>query len=382
MVKPSIYDRSVACRGKGTPIEPSDLAPPFDKLLQDILDHVNTLFRCLRSEAKEAWRNRPFHITFTDGAMMSACCRRCKDIDYIIVPVGALEKIGGATHGIMAEPSYCPRIGDVSLESGIDRKLTDGFPPFPVLRKDYNENMKISVVWPDCRLRAAYGQHLLVQAIHYMILHEMGHIFGGHLDAAICSGDEYADMSFASIPSASSKKIPQLIYEIDADMFATFNLAGLEMSDGLRDILVEIFPWKGLSTNQAAFVTQANTIGILFRLIETKSWAFPDSDAASNYPPPIVRNVFALVNMMSCCINAKLLKMSDGPKLVNRSVRDIDRVWQMHKLPGHRIDEERDWVANVRGLSDNLYHQYESYKPTLAESARLKPIWQRGYWAQ
>ena len=67
MVKPSIYDRSVACRGKGTPIEPSDFTPPFDELLQYILDHANTLFRCLRSEAKETWRNRPFHITFTDG---------------------------------------------------------------------------------------------------------------------------------------------------------------------------------------------------------------------------------------------------------------------------------------------------------------------------
>ena len=158
--------------------------------------------------------------------MMSACCRRCKDIDYIIVPIGALEKIGGATHGIMAEPSFCPRFGDVSLESGNDNKLIKGFPPFPVLRKDYHDNMKISVVWPDYRVRTAYGQHLLAKAISYMILHEMGHVFCGHMDAAIRSGDEYADMSFASLPPTCRERIPQLIYEIDVDMFAIFNLPG------------------------------------------------------------------------------------------------------------------------------------------------------------
>jgi hypothetical protein len=371
-------EQCYACRGMGTPIEPSDFVTPFDKLLQDILDQANTLFQCLRSKTKEVWRSRRFYIMFTDGVTMNARCRRLKSIDYIILPIGALEKIGGATLGIMAEPSFCPRIGKVSLESGICIKLEGGFPPFPLLQDGYDENMKLSVVWPDCRVRAAYGQHLLVNAVRYMIMHEMGHIFGGHLDGATLSYDENSDVSFTSDPSTGNKIVPRLVEEVDADMFATFHLAGMEMSDELSHSLVEMFPWKGLSPGQVAFVTQANTIGILFRLIENKSWAFPEM--AINYPPPIVRALFALGSMLSCCVNANLLKMADGPKLVTRSVRDIDRVWQMHKLPGHGVDQERDWTSHVGGLSEKIYQLYESHSPALTETARLKPIWKRGYW--
>src|SRR5439155_8300565 len=115
----------------------------------------------------------------------------------------------------------------------------------------------------------------------------------------------------------------------------------------------DAFGWKGISGKDAAFISFAISIGVLFRLLDRTGLA-PNDGKKSEYPHPAVRSNLVVSKSFGLAVQAGRFKIADFEELVAESLVGLELIWRRLGLPGQRLGPTDVWANQVRSLSFNL----------------------------
>lgn len=360
---------SCACKGLGTPIEPDDFVDPFGIMLLDIRKAVDSLISSYREHVHVRWQSRPLQVVFTEGTSLNARARKLPAADLVILPVGVIERLSGAALALMTIPSFLPRLGEVTSEPFESGTIAD-FPSLPMLRVGHSD-APIRCFWPVCQHRRAFAQHLTSIATHFVILHELGHVFGGHLECRKSNANGFTELDFSD--STDEQEIPRRVLESDADMFAAFHESDVSLRPIPADLLKDVFAWRSVSTQDAAFVSFAIAIAVLFRLFDAHS--SPNVQDSKLYPHPAVRANLVVSDCIHWCVEAGIVSRTRMLKLVRMSLWEVEKTWIRYRLPGRNGVPTSVWVNEVAQQSNRLFAEYAIHWTQLDRIARIKPMW-------
>src|ERR1700722_8537438 len=165
----------------GGVLEIDDLEPGFCQPLQELSEDFANIVNGLRSLLHPAWASRQVRLVFVDSSCVNASALKTSSSDYIVIRRGLVEVIYGVMLLIMSSPSIFPEVGDPSAEQEPEATFTTGFPRFPLLRKNSTHG-SIAVHRPANIARGAFAIEMAYTALRFALLHELGHIYAGHLE--------------------------------------------------------------------------------------------------------------------------------------------------------------------------------------------------------
>jgi hypothetical protein len=359
----------------GGAFDPSSLAAPFEALLLDLSGWGRTLVDGLRQHMKSQWSKRPLEIIFLNSRDLNAWATKSHNADYVLITIGLVEKIYGTMAGMMSAPSFLRAIGTAPADEPPQSELAHGFPSMPLLRKELGTDA-IQLCWPTDELRVAFAMQLASMALQFTLLHEIGHIFGGHLERCEQRGITPNIREFGA-GGHEECLIPDQILECDADTFAAHAQSFVDLhpeSDGLWG---ETYQWNDVPGADAGFIAHAIAMSVLFRLfdmLEGDGHA-PTGDRPATHPHPAVRSNMAISRSFSLAMSAGRFAISDLPRLIEASLIPVEQVWTRLGLPGQRLGPRASWATQIAKLSGELGRLYELMMPPLRDLARVPPRW-------
>jgi hypothetical protein len=373
MMTASEQELSRVLREWGGPLSLDVLEDPFRGLLEELSESFQIVTDRLRKYMHAPWGSRQVRLVFADSDDLNAFAKKEAACDYVVITRGAVEQIYGCMLTIMSSPSALPEIGDVSKEEEPRGAFRNGFPPLPLLRRD-RQLASVAVYHPSDTARMAFGMQLASSALHFLMWHEVGHVFGGHLEL-ITAGGFGATIVERGTPSSPPIPPPlRHVFEVDADTFAAHSEGYTSTHPELGESLTQTFQWKGVAPPDAQFIATGIAIGVLFRLLHPDGPA-PVDDRNSTHPHPAVRGNLALSRAISLGIQAKRFEPGDLFRLVPRSLGLVETIWSSFDLPGRREGTTESWIRQVRKLSDELAREYGARANLLRSHARLPTAW-------
>jgi hypothetical protein len=359
---------------KGGLLDLDSLDATSAAMLADVASWADSLMTTFRPEMPERWAKRPLRVGFTNATSVGAWATKKPNTDIILITRGAVEKIYGTMTGLLSVPAFLPEIGSHADGPVPEGPLPNGFPPLPLFEKVLPEG-PIEVYYPEDPVRGALAQDLAVMALHFLLLHEVGHIVAGHLELLASASGEACIAEFDRSSRMSRATIPRYIIECDADAFSAHVSSYVGLNYKLDSMWEETFDWKGVPGAHAAFITYATAISVLFRIFDEQD-APIERPSPSDYPHPAVRSNFVIGRAFGLAMGAGRLKRSDLLGLLQKSAMRVESVWASLGLPGRHFDLTSDAARQIVPLSSELVAEYKSWWGELSKFARMRVRWQ------
>jgi hypothetical protein len=357
----------------GGVFDPSVLVESFGHLLTELVDSASVLIDGLRQHMSPKWTTRPIQVAFTKSEEVNACATKGRDADYILITIGAVGKIYGTLNGLLSIPGFLPEVGNSDREDTPNESLADGFPKMPLLGRDYGGN-SIRFYLPADQTRVTFANQLSSMALHFLLMHEIGHILAGHLELLERQGFAAAISEFDAGTTKNATMPPRHVLESDADAFAANFGSFVDLHPETNRLWKEVFGWEAVPGKDAGFIAHAAAISILFRLLTTDSYP-PKSLQPSIHPHPTVRSCMVLSRSMSRAVLANRFTMDEFPRLCRASIFHVEETWAALGLPGQRLGASSNWANQIGRLSKRLNREYDDWKATLRKFTRLPPRW-------
>jgi hypothetical protein len=357
-------------------LDPSTLTETFENLLLEPVRLADILVDGSRENMDSRWATRPLRIAFLNGSVPNAFATKSEHADYVLITIGLVESIYGTMAGMLSVPFFLPMIGTPPVGEPPRLELAGGFPPMPFLRKGFSEN-PIRLCWPSDPARVALALQLASMALHFTVLHEIGHIFGGHLELSEQRGMAPVIREFEDGLSDHQAVPHDQILECDADTFAAHAQSFLDIHPDSDPLWSETYGWNDVSGAHAGFIAHAVAVSVLFRLLDMLrgDGRAPVGHGSSSHPHPAVRSNLAISRSLSLAVDAGRLRISDMPALIQASLIPVEEVWMELGLPGQRLGARAIWITQIVKLSGELGQAYESSKAMLRDFARVPPRW-------
>ncbi len=268
---------------------------------------------------------------------------------FIGVNLGTCALLSDLFLKILACPDTFPHIGNPSLESvekkSISASLVNGFIYYDPLNGT-------SSTKPNDSFRARYAAELVHHALDFLIFHEYGHIFRGHLGYLSSLSDTNANFNFDLFHTGvSDSALNSRTLEMDADSFAANNsylkfvsirYFNGQIPDGLD------FVYKDLNTYFGGWSFAVYSLFKLFNMTK-----FDELTAKrSNYPPPDVRSRMIFGNIASILNRDSVENGNEIVSTMVESVKLVDEAFgKITYAPANNV-----WFSN-----------YEQVTPYIAE---------------
>ncbi|MBK8214457.1 MAG: hypothetical protein IPK71_12010 [Myxococcales bacterium] len=217
----------------------------------------------------------------TDASFNASCSLEPNGRTLVSVNLGVFVISRDIFFRLLSHPQVWPEIGDASLETEVP-SLFDYFTNAnDLIWQGSTTDMPLSPVSPKCPVRAAYADWLDFIACSFVILHELGHAFHGHL-AVVGPGNALLEVDPEG--TATADCLTRQALEYDADNFATNMI--LRLPNCPTDLL-------GRTTTQQQDLGTAIDV---FRAVGTQFhlWCAGAKDISVhrldlNHPPPRIR---------------------------------------------------------------------------------------------
>ena len=166
----------------GPTLNPNQFEPPFDEIVEELVQKGQLLNKLLRNCMQPPWSQRLQEILIVDNPELNAITAVHVDHDRIYIYRGALERIYGSIFGVLSTPAFFPAIGNVKVGVPPENMAAGGFPPIPLLRDVFRPGQNTPILFPNDQTRMSIAQILAELALEFLLYHEIGHIVGGHLE--------------------------------------------------------------------------------------------------------------------------------------------------------------------------------------------------------
>lgn len=334
---------------------------------------INFKLNYYKTEAVHMLRRMKFpviDIFFVNNPNFNALATINKHVDFIGVNLGTIFILEDLFYRMMSHPDIMPSIGEAKSEK--EKKI---YNPKIVnaeellIAKPYEEQ-----IYPQDQTRYWYAISLAKSAFLYMILHELGHLFLGHLHYV----KNYTNhLLVVEDNDIDYKKLSELDYqtlELDADSF------GLNLC--IRYLLMLGDNPKIIKSNFASFFktpfdiifNMCFSIQSIFSLYDISDYT-PESFSRLKHPPIGIRQKHLAIFV------CQILEMIYGKK-------DIEKLWEAVVLGSGDSMQAFDFISEspvshinfVNSFKqesdkqhlDNILENWAKVRPVLAKYCRAK----------
>lgn len=148
-----------------------DMPNRLQLIMQDRHQTLNKFMERLMSEVKEGEK---FRLIWQADLRLNAFALRSTllDVNIIGINIGCILTLSWLFMRLFASPTFCPEIGDPSLEKSESRILVVGGEVLPA-ENSYHRS-------PNCPVRNTAAHLAASLALEFLFLHEFTHITNGH----------------------------------------------------------------------------------------------------------------------------------------------------------------------------------------------------------
>ncbi len=161
------------------------------------------------------------------------------------------------------------------------------------LRDLFHDVLDLPVLtWIDGPYRPAAAAWLYRCGVHFIFMHELGHVWHGHTSLAEQHGIAFMD-ELTAFPDGTIGNLDRQTLEFDADAFAATNVLNYAVLS--RPFPVVNPSWEDFGNGMTSLIMTAFSLHLLFRLYD-KAADF-DPHARRRYPSPPLRQVILAETM-------------------------------------------------------------------------------------
>jgi hypothetical protein len=362
-------------------LTPNDFEPPFDGIVEDVVQKGYVLHESLSDYMRPQWKQRSLEILIVDDPSLNACVTYDDGRDQVSIFRGAFEHIYGTILGLLSTPAFFPAIGNAEAEMPFPNLPREGFARVPVLRDASNRDPDTPVRFPNDQTRMTVAQILADLALEFLVYHEIGHIVGGHLE--ILQGNQrLASISeFEQAIDNPADYAFRHVLECDADAFACHVTSGVHTNDKMAALVRDLVNASKWHSKDFALLTYLMAIGILFRVLHPHATA-NISESKSSHPHPAVRACLVASSTVARAVFAGAITWSRVNDIMKDSVRNIEDVWAGLFLPGHNPEPPELWAQHVGSTAMGLFRSYGNARALLDRYARLPRRWDDWKWPE
>jgi hypothetical protein len=365
----------------GPSLNPDEFTPPFDEVVEELVQKGRSLHELLRDYMQPRWKNRSLKVIVVDSSELNAYAAADGHHDSIYIFRGTLERLYGTILGLLSTPSFLPAIGSIHVEVVPENLPANGFPPVPLLRNASNADECTPVFFPNDQTRMDVGAMMVDLALEFLIYHEIGHVVGGHLEIPRSSASPSTISEFARPVNESDACIPEQVLECDADAFACHVTSWVHTRDAAAQTLCHLGNSSESRPKDFALVTFLVATGTLFRVLYPTA-PVKISQFNSTHPHPAVRACLVASSAMAWGVfdgNYTATSLND---IVATSVGNLEDVWADLYLPGQNPEPGAAWGQSVAKAAIKLFESYGNSKSLLDQYARIPRRWNNWQWPE
>jgi hypothetical protein len=315
------------------------------------------------SQLFPAWANRPIYTSIVNSSDVNAVAIPGKDADHIFLYSGLIERLYGYALALFGTREFLPTIGDSRKECRLRHSVK-----FFEQRCDLRSGT--ASLNPVCSTRKTLAGHVALLALNVALLHEFGHILGGHFQLVRrgVTSLELDELSLQTNPVLL--EVPLSVIEWDADCFAISFFNSLYHN---MDVSGDISSWLSATVsepqNQAMVLC---TLGghILFRCLcihSSYTYAFDPS----RYPSPPMRGF----NFLSEIIMRRNFQNIVADQEVIRIYKNIEKVCARR----FGIRREDSTFFDSLWLSPVMWDVFVPHRQRLEDVRRMSWSWRPLY---
>lgn len=338
----------------------------WDILIEPINQIGSHIWRAWHSKLLKAWANRSVQMSITNSSEVNAVAIPSEEADHILLYRGLIEHVLGYTWVLFGTREFLPNIGDSKKEQSIKHTAQ-----FFEQRADLKTGT--ASVAPICHSRQLVASLAASFALQVALLHEYGHIFGGHFQllrsGATSVGLDELRVQKKHVPL----HVPLSIVEWDADCFASnysfFVQSKMEVVDGMRPLL------SGTVSDPKNHSMLLWILGghILFRSLSICP-SFTYTFEPSLYPPPPLRG-FNFFQDMLLRRQYRQGKNRDCDLEIAQVSVMIEQVCARR----FNIQQKDDWFFKVKEQSIRMREAYIPQRQKLEGVRRISETWRPLY---
>lgn len=352
----------------------------FDKAVKEkggifITDNPQLNFKLNYYKTEAIHMLQRMHIPFTDiyfinNPNFNALATINKHIDFIGINLGTIFIIEDLFFRMMSHPQILPSVGDVSKENAkkiFNAKIVNA--EQLLIAKPYQE-----AIQPNDQTRYFFAISLAKNAFLYIILHELGHLYSGHLHYV----KNYSNnLMVVESNDIDYKKLSELDYqtlELDADSYSLNNCIKYLLALGnnqniIKNNFVSFFKTPYDITFNMCFSVQS-----IFTLYDINDYN-PESFGQLKHPPIGIRQKHMALFL------CQILEMIFGKQ-------DIEKFWDAVALGSGDSMQAFDFISEspvnhanfVNSFKeeidkqhlDKILYNWQYVRPTLAKYSRIK----------
>lgn len=338
----------------------------WEILIEPISQIGSLIWRTWQSKLLKAWANRPVQMSIVNSSEVNAVAIPGEEADHILLYRGLIEHVLGYTWALFGTREFLPDIGDSKREQSIERTAK-----FFEQRADLKTGT--ASVAPICHSRQLVASLTASFALQVALLHEYGHIFGGHFQL-IRSGAPSVGLDELSVQTKHVPlDVPLAVIEWDADCFAAnysfYVQSNMEVVDGMRSLL------SATVSDPKNYSMLLWILGghILFRSLS----AHPNYTYTFDpfqYPAPPLRGFNFLQDMLQRRQFRQGKNIDADLEVVRISVM-IEQVCARR----FNIHQEDDWFSTVREQGIRMMEAYLPQRQKLEGVRRISETWRPLY---
>lgn len=366
-MKAGIEEHEGIANAYGGNVEKSDThVAIWDIMIEPTLQVASIIRQVWRPKLLDIWANRPVLMSIVNSLDVNAVAMPGKEADHILICKGLIEHLLGYAWVLFGTREFLPNIGDSKKEQSIDHTAK---------YFDQRANLKTGAAFvaPICHSRQLISSLIVSHALNIALLHEYGHIFGGHFqllpDINISAGLDELSVQRTPLPS----EVPLSIIEWDADCFASnylFYLQGnMNVVDGVRSLLSATVK----NPDNYSMILWSLACHILFRSISinpTDTYTFNPLQ----YPSPPLRGF----NFYSDMLLRRRSVQGDN-KDRDIEVMKIAVMVDMVCAKRFRVQQNEDWFSNAGEENIKMMKAYVPQRQKLEAVRRICESWRPIY---
>lgn len=256
--------------------------------------HANNIISSIANYPELLQAPPKIYLDYTGHPGMNACAAKYPDGTYAVaINSGVIFILFDLFHRIMSDPLEFSDVGDPTMETSSDFKLSRYHFDFTALLDEYKgRGLEYKSPIPKDPIRKRFAKLMLDFAMDYLILHEINHILNGHVDYVGSVNDNMTLEEVEQVYFLKFSILDKQTLEMDADCLA--------VTKGFAHIVDRFQHPEKVNEELRLFYTDfprlcyywSYAVTSLTKLMTNHSKYGPDYDMpGTSHPHPIIRHL-------------------------------------------------------------------------------------------
>ena len=311
---------------------------------------------------KTKWADRPVHASIVNSSEVNAVAIPGKQAYHILIFRGLMEQILGYTWALFGTREFLPNIGESAKERSVEHTVEH-------FGQRANLVTGAASVAPRCLHRELVASLTAQTALDIALLHEYGHIIGGHFNFFRTGADCTALDEMMVQKQQVELNVPLSVIEWDADCFAANYSFHVHKPNEITRFCAPATCEYGSRSINYNMVLWTLAGHILFRSIATSpTYTYVPSPA--QYPPPPLRGANFVYDLVR--------RRGDmRGKYKNATIEVFTLAVMIETVCARRfgIHQGNEWMEQGLAKHDDMMKLYQPHRERLEEVRRTTQTW-------